>query len=67
MFLFIVLPIFFVAVFAGVESWLWKAIWIAVVGCVWYLSGPASMAVAAILIIGIGFKNAFKEIGGSKL
>ena len=65
--LFIILPIFIVAVLVGVESWLWKIVLLAVVFTSWEFLGPAWIAVPVILIIGIAFKNSLSKIGGSKL
>lgn len=67
MFLFVVLPIFLIAVFVGVESWLWKGILVAVVGGTWYFSAPVCIAVAVVLIIGIATKNSLSRISGSKI
>jgi hypothetical protein len=32
--------IFLVAVIAGIRSWLWKVVWPAAAGCLWYFAGP---------------------------
>jgi hypothetical protein len=63
----VILPIFAVAVLTGVESWLWRIILIGVVAAAWYYWGPACIAAAVTIIIGIAFKNSFSKISGSKL
>ncbi len=61
MFLLIVLPIFLVAVFTGVQSWLWKSLLIVTVCATWYLWGPVSIAVAVAFTLGIAVKNSLPK------
>lgn len=61
MFIFIVLPIFLVAVLTGVESWLLKVSFIGAVGLAWYFWGSASVAVAVAVILGIAIKNSLPK------
>lgn len=62
MFIFIVLPIFLVAVLTGVQSWMWKSILIAAVGITWYVWGPVSIAVAVACILGMAVKNSLSKV-----
>ena len=43
--------IFLVAVIAGMRSWLWKAIWLAAAGCLWYFAGVFFAAPLMIFVI----------------
>jgi hypothetical protein len=43
--------IFLVAVVAGIRSWLWKAIWLAAAGSLWYFAGLFGAAPLMILVI----------------
>ncbi len=61
MFIFVVLPIFLVAVLTGVQSWMWKTVIIASVGITWYLWGLVSVAVAVAFILGIAVKNSLPK------
>lgn len=65
--LLIVLPIFIVALLLGVDSWLWKGIFMAAVGCTWYFWGPLWITLAVVLTIGIAVKNSLYRITGSKI
>ena len=63
----LILPILIVALFTGVESWMWRGILLAVVLVALKFLGPAWIAVAVALIIGIAIKNSLSKIGGSKI
>ena len=65
--LFLVLPIFVIAVLMGVQSWVWKIVLIAVVLLSWKFLGPAWIAVAVALIIGIAIKGSLEKFSGSKV
>ena len=43
--------IFLVAVTAGIRSWLWKAIWLATAGGLWYFAGLFFAAPLMIFVI----------------
>jgi hypothetical protein len=43
--------IFLVAVIAGIRSWLWKGIWLAAAGSLWYVAGLFGAAPLMILVI----------------
>ena len=43
--------IFLVAVIAGIRSWLWKAVWLAAAGSLWYFAGLFGAAPLMILVI----------------
>lgn len=43
--------IFLVAIIAGIRSWLWKAVWLAAAGSLWYFAGPFFAAPFMIFVI----------------
>jgi hypothetical protein len=59
---FFILPILAIALLTGVESWLWKGILAAAVLLSWRFLGPAWIAIAVVLIIGIGVKNSLPRV-----
>ncbi len=59
---FFILPILAIALLTGVESWLWKGILAAAVLLAWQFLGPAWIAIAVVLIIGIGVKNSLPRV-----
>ncbi len=65
--LFLVIPLFIMALLMGVESWLWRVVFAALVVVAWRFLGPAWIAVPVALILGIGLKNRLYRITGSKV
>jgi len=65
--IFIIGPVFIIAVLMGVESWLWKVVIFAITAASWYFFGPAYIAVVVLFIIGIAIKNSLSKISGSKI
>ena len=43
--------IFLLAVVAGIRSWLWKVVWVAAAGALWYFAGLFGAAPLMILVI----------------
>jgi hypothetical protein len=43
--------IFLVAIVAGIRSWLWKAVWPAAAGCLWYFGGSLFYAFPLMLAV----------------
>jgi hypothetical protein len=43
--------VFLVAVVAGLRSWLWKAVWLAAAGALWYFAGLFFAAPLMIFVI----------------
>jgi hypothetical protein len=65
--LFLVIPLFIMALIMGVQSWLWRVVFAACALAAWRFLGPAWIAVPVILIIGIWLKNSLYRITGSKV
>lgn len=65
--LFLVIPLFIMALIMGVQSWLWRVVFAALVLVAWRFLGPAWIAVPVALILGIGLKNSLYRITGSKV
>jgi len=65
--LFLVIPLFIMALIMGVQSWLWRAVFATGVLVAWLFLGPAWIAVPVALILGIGLKNRLYRITGSKV
>ncbi len=65
--LFLVIPLFIMALLMGVESWLWRVVFAALVVVARRFLGPAWIAVPVALILGIGLKNRLYRITGSKV
>ena len=60
-YLFFLYPLLGVALFTGVESWLWRIILLIIVAMSWLMPG-LNIAVPAVIILGIAIKNSFSEI-----
>jgi len=65
--LFLVIPLFIMALIMGVQSWLWRIVFATFVLVAWLFLGPAWIAVPVALILGIGLKNRLYRITGSKV
>lgn len=65
LFLFVVLPIFLVSLFTGVDTWLWRALLFAAVAVCWLWSGVLALVLAVGLVIGIAFKSSLHAVTGS--
>jgi len=65
--LFLVVPMFIIALLMGVQTWLWRIVFSALVLLAWRFLGPAWVAVPVALIIAIALKNSLYKIGGSKV
>ncbi len=65
--LFLVIPLFIVSLFMGVQSWLWRVVFAALVVAAWRFLGPAWVAVPVAFIIGIWLKDRLYRITGSKV
>ncbi len=63
----LVIPLFIMALIMGVESWLWRAVFAAVVLVAWRFLGPAWVAVPVALILGIWLKHRLYRVTGSKV
>jgi len=63
----LVIPLFIMALIMGLESWLWRAVFAAVVLAAWRFLGPAWVAVPVALIIGIWLKHRLYRVTGSKV
>jgi hypothetical protein len=64
---FLVIPLFIVALIMGVQSWLWRVVFAGLVLLAWRFLGPAWLAVPVGLIIGIWLKNRLYRVTGSKV
>jgi len=51
----------------GVQSWLWRVVFTALVVAAWRFLGPAWVAVPVAFIIGIWLKDRLYRITGSKV
>ena len=67
MVLFLVIPLFIMALIMGVQTWLWRIVFAACAVVAWTFMGPAWVAVPVALIIGIALKNSLYRITGSKV
>ncbi|HVH66398.1 MAG TPA: hypothetical protein VM716_00875 [Gemmatimonadales bacterium] len=65
--LFIVVPLFIVALALGVQSWLWRILFAALALVAWRFLGPAWIAVPVFLTIGIWLRDRLYRITGSKV
>jgi hypothetical protein len=65
--LFLVIPLFIIALALGVQSWLWRIAFVALAVAAWGFLGPAWIAVPAILTVGIWLRNRLYRITGSKI
>ena len=65
--LFLVIPLFIMALLMGVQTWLWRVVFVAFVLAAWRFLGPAWVAVPVALIIGIWLKHSLYRITGSKV
>jgi hypothetical protein len=57
--------IFLVALYAGVRSWLWKAVWVAAAGSLWYFAGvffAAPLMIAVILQIATNVASSVRSL-----
>ena len=63
----LVIPLFITALIMGVDSWVWRIVFAAVVLVAWRFLGPAWVAVPVALIIGIWLKHRLYRVTGSKV
>ena len=65
--LFLVIPLFIMALILGVQSWLWRVMFVGLVVAAWRFLGPAWIAVPVALTIGIWLRSRLYGITGSKM
>lgn len=65
--LFLVVPLFILALVMGVQTWLWRIVFSVLVLLAWSFLGPAWIAVPVALTLGIALRNSLYKIGGSKV